>query len=205
MTAYMTPVQCTEPHPSEILYDYDIKKQRTRLFQTDKVNSAIDIIMDEKNSHWIQRFRDGSFKCLKPLHNLGIVKPDWLKRSKADIAGVLKDNPRFGPEKTILIMTCPITSMLMHSMLVSQCVTLSKSHTNFESLGVSNIENRYFWTWYTNEGEPIMFMETEPPKSEGAGLALADYQCFCGEPSVDPSAFEVPCMEPAENGHMVGE
>ncbi|RUS22600.1 hypothetical protein BC937DRAFT_88337, partial [Endogone sp. FLAS-F59071] len=115
MTAYMTPVQYTEPFPTQILYDYDLKKQRTRLFQTDNTDSVIDVILDKEKAYQVQRFSNGDIKCHKSIPCIGIVVPDWLKKSKAKIAGVLEKNPKFGPEKTILIMSCPITSMLVHS------------------------------------------------------------------------------------------
>jgi hypothetical protein len=98
----------------------------------------------------------------------GIPKPDWMRAVKCSCRGVIKDHPTLSPKETTLLINCPL------------------------------IPPRVFWTWYTTEGRPVVFMETSSKADVGTGLSLADYYSWQPRAKIPDGVFKLPdsCKAP---------
>lgn len=59
-----------------------------------------------------------------------------------------------------------------------------------------------FWTWYTDDGTPLVFMETNSGTS-GTGLNLADYYGWEPSPTIPPGTFTAPTICEGQPKHDV--
>lgn len=107
----------------------------------------------------------------------GTPRPNWPAASPCSCAAVIGQGSPLAPLGPTMIMQCPM------------------------------ILPRVFWTWYTLSGQPMVFMETKSPATEGTGLALADYYAFDPNAQIPDSAFTPPnvaCPAPPPAGAAGG-
>lgn len=52
--------------------------------------------------------------------------------------------------------------------------------------------NQVFWTWYSNSGTPVVFMQTNSSPTAGTGLNLADYYAWEPGSMAPPGTFDLP-------------
>ncbi len=171
MTTFMTPVNFEyDPFPTEVLYQWSVQSQRTRMFQPpSSQNFSEDALLIQGTGYDIYRQRSGGDTCSADLP--GVPVPNWPSTDQCSCMGVLENNPQLSPNETAMILNC------------------------------SMVPPRVFWTWYTPQGRPIVFMETNSPADEGTGLALADYYSWQPGTSIPPGTFNVPsnCSSTSSN------
>ncbi|MBI1781703.1 MAG: hypothetical protein HYR66_10085, partial [Sphingobacteriales bacterium] len=100
----MTPVNRTATYPTNIFYDWRIKKQLTAMQQPDK--SVVDAYLIDSVTYIVQKFVD-STQCQGVLPHLGPATPRWAYVDKCQSKLVLTNTP-LSPNRKTLIFTCPI-------------------------------------------------------------------------------------------------
>ena len=162
-TTFMTPVKFTNnPFPTEVLYDWHVRSQRTRLFYPPQSSQAVgDALLIGGTGYGVDRYRNGKITCA-PGVMPGTPQPDWPKLGDCVCRGVIDNNPVLSPGEITQVLTC-----------------------NMEPPSV-------FWTWYTTASRPVVFYQTQSPPDVGTGLALADYYDWQPGYAVPPDVFDVP-------------
>jgi hypothetical protein len=165
LTSYSTPTAGPAPFPTQVFYDWTIKRMLTRLWLPG--GAFEDAILDASSTHLVVRKPDGTHICGKVLP-VGLVKPDWAAQDDGRCRAVITDNPALSPGRTTNI-----------------CVLPSRP-------------GQVFWTWYTSDDAPVMFVEV--PQACDVILLLTDYADWEASPGpFDPSLFVVPpdCLTPS--------
>jgi hypothetical protein len=158
LTSFSTPTPGPAPYPTQVFYDWTIKRMLTRLWLPG--GRYEDAILDESTTHLVIRNPDGSHVCVKTLP-VGLVKPHWAGDDAGFCRAVVTNNPSLSPDRTTNI-----------------CVLPSRP-------------GQVFWTWYTSDDVPVMFVEV--PQACDVVLLLTDYDDWDPNPGpFDPGLFVVP-------------
>jgi hypothetical protein len=173
-TTMMTPVNFAhDPFPTEILYRWLVRSQRTRLYYS-KTNKQFsqDALLIGGTGYGINRFRDGIEQCALNVIP-GTPRPDWPVKGNCVCRGVIDNNPVLSPGKTTQLLTCDMQPPSV------------------------------FWTWYTSDSHPVVFYQTQSPPDVGTGLALADYYDWQPGHPIPPGTFDVPwqCLQAEAADH----
>jgi len=107
MTALTTPTFephpfPNQPYPTQIYYDWTNQRQLTRFFLPDQ--SLEDAILTSSKSYLINRFPNGTHKCLGTVP-VGLPYPNWTEKDGGVCKGVITNNPQLSPNKTTQIFT----------------------------------------------------------------------------------------------------
>lgn len=107
MTALTTPTFephpfPNQPYPTQVYYDWSNQRQLTRFYLPDQ--SLEDAILTSSKSYLINRFSNGTHKCLGTVP-VGLPYPNWTERDGGVCKGVIKNNPQLSPNKTTQIFT----------------------------------------------------------------------------------------------------
>jgi DNA-binding beta-propeller fold protein YncE len=162
--AMMTPVSLDSPMPTEVLYDWSQKSQRTRMYfvQGPWTDWIYDAVLDAYSTQLYYWGPDPDCCCYNvgPPGGLmmGPINPGWLSVGHAK--AVLKARSVLNPSQD--------------DVYIFQCAMQPP---------------RILWTWYSTSGVPSVFFESASPVSEGTSLALADYYGWFPNPGVDSRAF----------------
>ncbi len=106
LTAIMTPVSSDDPMPTEVLYDWDVKKQRTRMFKVG--GGAQDAILLPDRTYLVQRDASGVVTGCQRITSFGPPNSKWPTTSQCRVMAVIKDNPHLSPGRTTMILQCPM-------------------------------------------------------------------------------------------------
>ena len=162
MTTFMTPVNFAfNPFPTEVYYTYEApsspgeRKQRTRMLQP--AGDPYEYIDALLLDGVGYDVRRSRTSCNDSCDPRlpGIPRLDWMERDGGACKATINNHPRLSPGRKTMVIMCPL------------------------------VDDRMFWTWYTIEGKPLVFMETAAPASEGTGLALADYNDWTDDPQLE--------------------
>lgn len=104
MTAITIPTAGTDPLPTEIYYDWNLKRQLTRLYQLDC--SVEDLILTDSETYGVDRYPDGTHRC-EPPSPPGLPYPNWPTRDQGKCRGVIANNPDLSPGKTTQLIVLP--------------------------------------------------------------------------------------------------
>ncbi len=93
----------------------------------------------------------------------GALRPNWPETGGCSCEAVIKAITPLNPSGPAKIMVCPMT------------------------------KPRVVWSWFSLEGQPLVFMETSAEGDRPSGvLTLVDYYSFAAGQAVSPEAFAVP-------------
>jgi hypothetical protein len=171
MSMFLTPLDfSTDPLPAEVLYDWKLRSQRTRMFwPTESPTLNEDVLMLAASGYSVTRKRSGDIQCIPALP--GTPRPYWIGDAPCTCEGTIGAVTPLTPYGPAQIFRCPATSP------------------------------RLFWTWYTAEGRPMLFLVTPSKGDEPTALiTLADYQAWVPGYSPDKAAFARPPQCPDVSG-----
>jgi hypothetical protein len=163
MSAIVTPIRINDvPYSTLIYYDWS-GTQTLLILPFHSYPPALQGILSLKNRVGYRlKFSDVVKKtgvCRADLP--GAVRPDWMTAASCECQGVIARNPALSPNAETQILSCPIKKQAP----------------------------RIMWSWYTTQGQPIMFTEASP---EGGGVMLADYDDWLPGQTGQASDFELP-------------
>ncbi len=164
-TAIMTPIDADSmPMPAEVIYNWHLKSQRTRMFWPDKspIRSE-DALLIGPDGYEVIRNRSGNLACHGSLP--GVLKANWPTVAPCTCAGAIRGTTPLTPYGSTRILNCPMTAP------------------------------RVAWAWFTNEGRPILFMETSSSSDPGGGLlAVVDYHAWAPGAAITDAALAKPAQ-----------
>ncbi len=169
-TVFMTAVSFDpNPFPTRVFYDWEQKAQNTSLYYypppTEPTGDDVQVALLTGDTGYI-RIEDKAgdvTMCQQALP--GPQVPDWNSVDGCQCRAQIAPGTILNPSTVpTKIMWCP---------------------TDLSAQQV-------FWTWYSDEGSPVVFMQTNSSPTAGTGLNLADY--YEWEPgSIAPAGtFDVP-------------
>ncbi|MGA7328057.1 MAG: hypothetical protein WBX25_27105 [Rhodomicrobium sp.] len=104
----------------------------------------------------------------------GALRPNWPETGGCSCEAVIKANTPLNPSGPAKIMVCPMT------------------------------KPRVVWSWFSLDGQPLVFMETSAPGDKPSGvLTLVDYYSFAAGQAASPEALRAPnqCRTQQAGGH----
>src|SRR5829696_3540569 len=110
ITGVMTPVDSDEnPYPAEVLYDWALRAQRSRIFfPSDSAIAIQDSLLLDPRGHTVTRHRQGGLTCEPVLP--GAIRPDWASRAPCTCEATIKGTTPLTPYGTTRILACPLAS-----------------------------------------------------------------------------------------------
>lgn len=170
-SVFMTAVKFSaNPFPTRVFYDWSRQAQNTSLYYdpptpTDYVQVAL--LTGDTGYIRIQDQQGGISMCAQALP--GPQVPNWNQvdgcECRMQIAPGTVLNPSGVPTK---ILWCP-----------------------------TNLDARLpqvFWTWYSDMGDPVVFMQSNSDPTDGTGLNLADYYGWSPGSIAPPGTFNIPAV-----------
>jgi hypothetical protein len=170
MTSIMTPVRFDySPFSTQVYYRWATQSQRATMLSSVSPRRLGEdaLLLGQQGYDMLPNPTDPNAPPSCSADLPGPPRPNWPTVSPCTCAGVIKGKTPLSPYGTTQIMTCPMTDRSM------------------------------FWTWYTLESRPVVFMETSSPADEGTGLALADYYQWSPGHSIPGGIFDKPPQCPA--------
>jgi hypothetical protein len=110
LTGLLTPFDSDEsPAPTEVLYDWSVPGQRSRIFRPAESRQAAQdaLLLGPRGYNVVYRSRDGPI-CRPNLP--GTIRPDWPLRGPCDCEAVINGTTPLTPHGTTQIMSCPLAS-----------------------------------------------------------------------------------------------
>jgi hypothetical protein len=167
VTAFMTAVSFQpNPFPTRIYYDWKAKSQNTTLYYyppTPKNYAQTAFLLGDTG--YITNVAEGGVttSCQQALP--GPPVPDWKKVDGCECRAQIAPHTVLNPSDVpTKILWCPTDLQL----------------------------KQVFWTWYSDTGKPVVFMQSNSSPTAGTGLNLADYHEW-GPGSVAPAGtFDLP-------------
>jgi len=110
LSGLMTPFDFNEmPYPTEVLYDFSIPAQRSRItFPHHSSSSAQDALMLEAGGYNVTYYREHAPTCRGRLP--GPIRPDWAQRAPCSCEAMIDGNTPLTPYGTTRIISCPLAS-----------------------------------------------------------------------------------------------
>ena len=110
ITGLLTPIDADEdPYPAEVLYDWTVPAQRTRIFgPADSEFSMQDSLLLGPQGYVVTYRRRHGLACRAVLP--GTIRPDWPVRAPCDCAAAINGTTPLSPDGTTRIMACPLAS-----------------------------------------------------------------------------------------------
>jgi len=109
MTMFLTPLDfSTNPVPAEVLYNWQLRAQRTRMFWGAEAPTASeDALMLAQHGYSVSRLRSGDVSCIPALP--GTPRPDWLQAAPCICEGMIGAGSPLAPYGAAEILHCPAT------------------------------------------------------------------------------------------------
>ena len=110
MTMVLTPIDfSTNPVPAEVLYNWKLRAQRTRMFWgAEQPTTDEDALMLAEHGYSISRQRSGDIQCIPALP--GTPRPHWLADAPCTCEGMVGAGSALAPYGPAEILRCPATS-----------------------------------------------------------------------------------------------
>ena len=109
MTMFLTPLDIgTDPVPAEVLYNWQLRSQRTRIFWG--ANSPTldeDALMLAQHGYSVSRQRSGEVRCIPALP--GTPRPNWLAEAPCTCEGLIGAGSPLTPYGAAEILHCSAT------------------------------------------------------------------------------------------------
>jgi hypothetical protein len=167
VTAFMTAVSFDpNPFPTRIFYDWTKKSQNTTLYYNPPAPTTYAqtaYLLGDTGYITISGEGGGVSMCQQVLP--GPPVPDWKKVDGCECRAELEPKTTLNPSDVpVKVLWCP---------------------TDLELKQV-------FWTWYSDAGEPVVFMQSNSSPTAGTGLNLADYHAWGPGSVAPPHTFDLP-------------
>ena len=109
MTMFLTPVDFgTNPVPAEVLYNWKLRAQRTRMFWgSEQPTTDEDALMLAEHGYSVSRERSGDVQCIPALP--GTPRPNWLEEAPCTCEGMIGAGSALAPYGPAEILRCPAT------------------------------------------------------------------------------------------------
>lgn len=167
------------PFPTRVYYDWarDPHAQNSSLYNlySEGVDPSLDYYVEEAlltgvAGYDIYRDKDGTLiKCEQSLP--GPQVPDWFEVDGCECRAEIAPGTVLNPSaEPTKILWCP---------------------TDLSA-------DQVFWTWYSDTGTPVVFMQTNSSPTAGTGLNLADYYGWSPGSIAPEGSFDIPeeCPQP---------
>ena len=167
LTAFMTAVNFQyNPFPTRVYYDWKKPAQNSTLYYdppTAENYSQLALLLGDTGYIAMVRQNGSISSCSQALP--GPQVPNWNKVDGCECRAQIAPHTVLNPgDVPTKILWCPTDLAL----------------------------RQVFWTWYTDEGRPVVFMQSNSSPTAGTGLNLADYYEW-GPGSVAPAGtFDLP-------------
>jgi len=166
-TVFMTAVSFgPNPFPTRVFYDWTKQSQNTTLnyYPQTAENGAQTALLLGNRGYIAFKRQDGSIsKCEQALP--GPQVPNWKTVDGCECRAQIAPHTILNPSAVpTKILWCP---------------------TDLSAKQV-------FWTWYSNRGTPVVFMQSNSSPTDGTGLNLADYYHWKPGASAPAGLFDVP-------------
>lgn len=167
-TVMMTAVSFPpNPFPTRVFYDWTQRAQNTSLYYYKPTDPAdfvqVALLTGDTGYIRIEDEQGEISMCQQALPGPQI--PDWKNVDGCKCRATLAPGTVLNPNpETTQILWCP---------------------TDLSA-------NQVFWTWYTNSGTPVVFMQTNSSPTAGTGLNLADYYHWEPGSKAPPGTFDLP-------------
>jgi len=108
ITGLMTPFDFNEnPYPTEVLYDWTVPAQRTRVFSPASGRVTQDALLLGPHGFNVTHRKRGAF-CAAILP--GTVRPDWAARAPCSCEAMITGTTPLTPYGPARVLTCPLAS-----------------------------------------------------------------------------------------------
>jgi hypothetical protein len=109
MTMFFTPIDFgTNPVPAEVLYNWKLRAQRTRMFWgAEQPTADEDALMLAEHGYSVSRQRSGDVQCIPALP--GTPRPNWLEEAPCSCEGMIGAGSALAPYGPAEILRCPAT------------------------------------------------------------------------------------------------
>ena len=169
-SVFMTAVSFPpNPFPTRVFYDWSKKAQNTSLYYYPPPSSAegdyvqVALLTDDTGYIRIEDQVGTVNMCEQALP--GTQVPNWKSVDQCKCLAQLAPNTVLNPSNVpTKVLNCP---------------------TDAEA-------QQYFWTWYSDEGTPVVFMQTNSSPTAGTGLNLADYYHWLPDSVAPEGTFDLP-------------
>jgi hypothetical protein len=104
MTALTIPTGQVAVYPTEVFYDWSLKRQASRFYEPD--GSRMDTILEAGITYDVTYHADGSHSC-DGTDPVGLPRPNWPAADNCQCRAAIVDHPRLSPGRTTVIFTCP--------------------------------------------------------------------------------------------------
>jgi len=110
ITGLLTPFDANEdPAPVEVLYDWKLPGQRSRLFLPRGTGAiAQDALLRGEGGYTVTYRRDGAPVCVAGLP--GTIRPDWASRAPCECAALIEAGTPLTPCNAARILACPLAA-----------------------------------------------------------------------------------------------
>jgi len=167
MTAFMTAVSFPpNPFPTRIYYDWTQKAQNTTLYYypaTPEEYSQLALLLGDTGYIAIVEEGGGIASCQQALPGPPVM--NWKSVDGCECRAQIAPHTPLNPsDVTTKILWCP---------------------TDLELKQV-------FWTWYSDTGTPVVFMQSNSSPTAGTGLNLADYYEWGPGDEAPAGTFDLP-------------
>jgi len=109
MTMFLTPIDfSTNPVPAEVLYNWKLRAQRTRMFWgAEQPTTDEDALMLAEHGYSVSHQRSGDVQCIPALP--GTPRPHWLEEAPCTCEGMIGAGSALAPYGPTEILRCPAT------------------------------------------------------------------------------------------------
>jgi hypothetical protein len=154
LTGLLTPFDSDEkPYPTEVLYDWSVPGQRTRIFRPRASGIQDALLLGPRGYNVVHRSRRGP-SCRQTLP--GTIRPDWPSRGPCECAAVINGTTPLTPHGTTRIMSCPLASpraaWAWYSLAGRPTVFMVTSLPGDEGLGLFAVLD--YWEWAPDQRIP---------------------------------------------------
>jgi hypothetical protein len=110
ITGLMTPFDSDEdPYPAEVLYDWSVPGQRSRIFGGPASPiAAQDSLLLHSQGYTVTHHRPRGLTCKAVLP--GTIRPDWAARAPCTCAAAINGTTPLSPYGTTRVLACPLAS-----------------------------------------------------------------------------------------------
>jgi hypothetical protein len=147
MTIFMSPInRHFSPLPTEVLYDWELKSQRTRMHGLPNALTEDALLLGSKG-YDIERKRDGQLRC--SASQPGTVRSNWTQTAPCNCEAVINGKTSLTPYGTTRIMVCPMTTPRVlwswYTLDGRPMVFMETSAAGDEKVGLLTLADYYDW------------------------------------------------------------
>ena len=202
MTMFLTPLDFgTDPVPAEVLYNWQLRSQRTRMFWGAQSPTADeDALMLAQHGYSVSRQRSGEVQCIPALP--GTPRPNWLAEAPCTCEGMIGAGSPLTPYGAAEILRCPATPPRLfwtwHTLEGRPMMFMVTPSKGDEPTALITLADYYAWVPGYPSGESLFARPAQCPDLSarpGAKLAI-------GRP---PSRLIGRAPEPCGSCHLTPE